>query len=244
MKPNQDLYDITSGVLLGMRNVLREAQPDIVLVHGDTTTCFAASLAAFYEGIPIGHVEAGLRTGNMRAPFPEEANRSLVGRLAESALRANSTCAGEPARGKRPGQPDSGYGKHGHRCIADRTGKAEKTSLRVLDGTLRLQPYLQAKQRRTYNSHHRTSSGEFRTRFRRLVQSHQGSGTEPPRMVDDLPGALKSERPRTCESSSVGISQYSPNRTTGLPTLRVADDSGGSDTDGFRRHTGRGAVSG
>ena len=82
MKTGQDLYDITSRVLLGMREVLREAKPDIVLVHGDTTTCFAAALAAFYEGIKIGHVEAGLRTGDMTAPFPEEANRSLVGRLA------------------------------------------------------------------------------------------------------------------------------------------------------------------
>jgi UDP-N-acetylglucosamine 2-epimerase (non-hydrolysing) len=81
MKPGQDLFDITSRVLLGMRDVLRELKPDVVLVHGDTTTCFAAGLAAFYEGIPVGHVEAGLRTGNMQAPFPEEANRSLVGRI-------------------------------------------------------------------------------------------------------------------------------------------------------------------
>ena len=82
MAPNQDLFDITAKVLTGMRDVLRQAKPDIVLVHGDTTTCFAASLAAFYENIKIGHVEAGLRTGNLKAPFPEEANRSLVGRLA------------------------------------------------------------------------------------------------------------------------------------------------------------------
>ena len=83
MAPNQDLYDITSKVLLGLRDVLKQAQPDLVLVHGDTTTCFAASLAAFYAGIKIGHVEAGLRTGNLKAPFPEEANRTLVGRLAD-----------------------------------------------------------------------------------------------------------------------------------------------------------------
>lgn len=83
MAPNQDLFDITSKVLLGLRDVLKQAKPDIVLVHGDTTTCFAAGLAAFYENIKIGHIEAGLRTGNMRAPFPEEANRSLVGRLAD-----------------------------------------------------------------------------------------------------------------------------------------------------------------
>jgi len=82
MKSNQNLYDITCGALLGIRQVLTDARPDIVLVHGDTTTCFAASLAAFYEGIPLAHVEAGLRTGDLRAPYPEEANRSLVGRLA------------------------------------------------------------------------------------------------------------------------------------------------------------------
>ncbi|OAI21361.1 UDP-N-acetyl glucosamine 2-epimerase [Methylomonas lenta] len=83
MAPNQDLYDITSKVLLGLRDVLQQAKPDIVLVHGDTTTCFAAGLAAFYQGIKIGHVEAGLRTGNLKAPFPEEANRTLVGRLTD-----------------------------------------------------------------------------------------------------------------------------------------------------------------
>jgi len=83
MAPNQDLFDITSKVLLGLRDVLREAKPDVVLVHGDTTTCFTAGLAAFYENIKIGHIEAGLRTGNLRAPFPEEANRTLVGRIAD-----------------------------------------------------------------------------------------------------------------------------------------------------------------
>lgn len=82
MRPNQDLFDITSRILLGLREVLDDYQPDLVLVHGDTTTCFAVSLAAFYKQIAVGHVEAGLRTGDMLAPFPEEANRSLVGRLA------------------------------------------------------------------------------------------------------------------------------------------------------------------
>lgn len=82
MKAGQDLYDITSGVLLGLRDVLKEFQPDMVLVHGDTATTFAASLAAFYQQIPVGHVEAGLRTGNLYSPWPEEANRVLTGRLA------------------------------------------------------------------------------------------------------------------------------------------------------------------
>lgn len=82
MQPGQDLYDITSKVLLGLREVFAEFKPDVVLVHGDTATTFAASLAAFYQQIPVGHVEAGLRTGDMYSPWPEEANRVLTGRLA------------------------------------------------------------------------------------------------------------------------------------------------------------------
>lgn len=82
MKQGQDLYDVTSRVLLGMRDVLNEVQPDIVLVHGDTTTSTAAALAAFYQQIPVGHVEAGLRTHNIYSPWPEEMNRQLTGRIA------------------------------------------------------------------------------------------------------------------------------------------------------------------
>jgi UDP-N-acetylglucosamine 2-epimerase (non-hydrolysing) len=82
MKDDQDLYDITSKVLLGVRDVLEEEKPDMILVHGDTTTCFAGTLAGFYAQIPVGHVEAGLRTGNLMAPFPEEANRVMTSRLA------------------------------------------------------------------------------------------------------------------------------------------------------------------
>lgn len=82
MKQGQDLYDVTSRVLLGMRDVLREVSPDVVLVHGDTTTSTAAALAAFYQQIPVGHVEAGLRTHNIYSPWPEEMNRLLTGRLA------------------------------------------------------------------------------------------------------------------------------------------------------------------
>lgn len=82
MKQGQDLYDVTSRVLLGMRDVLREEQPDVVLVHGDTTTSMTAALAAFYQQIPVGHVEAGLRTHNIYSPWPEEMNRLMTGRIA------------------------------------------------------------------------------------------------------------------------------------------------------------------
>ena len=81
MQANQDLYDVTSRVLVGMRDVLKEVQPDVVLVHGDTTTSTAAALAAFYQQIPVGHVEAGLRTGNIYSPWPEEMNRLMTGRI-------------------------------------------------------------------------------------------------------------------------------------------------------------------
>ncbi len=104
MLAGQDLFDITTRAMLGLRDVLRKTKPDLVLVHGDTTSCFAGALAAFYEGIEVGHVEAGLRTGDLKAPFPEEANRTLVGRLAalhfaptqtarENLLRENITDA-------------------------------------------------------------------------------------------------------------------------------------------------------
>lgn len=81
MKQGQDLYDVTSRVLLGMRDVLQESKPDIVLVHGDTTTSTASALAAFYQQIPVGHVEAGLRTHNIYSPWPEEMNRLITSRI-------------------------------------------------------------------------------------------------------------------------------------------------------------------
>lgn len=83
MKQGQDLYDVTARVLSGMRDVLNKCKPDVVLVHGDTTTSTAAALAAFYQQIPVGHVEAGLRTHNIYSPWPEEMNRQITGRIAE-----------------------------------------------------------------------------------------------------------------------------------------------------------------
>lgn len=81
MKQGQDLYDITSNVLVGLRDIYKQVHPDLVLVHGDTTTSMAAALAAYYQQIPVGHVEAGLRTHNIYSPWPEEINRQLIGRI-------------------------------------------------------------------------------------------------------------------------------------------------------------------
>ena len=102
MRPGQDLFDVTSQVLLGLRDVLREFRPDRVLVHGDTTTTLAASLAAFYEKIPVGHVEAGLRTGNIYSPWPEEINRRVAGSIADlhfaPTSKARDNLLGEDAK--------------------------------------------------------------------------------------------------------------------------------------------------
>ena len=91
MKPGQDLFDVTENVLSGMKRVLSDFNPDIVLVHGDTTTTSACSLAAFYNKIKIGHIEAGLRTGNIYSPWPEEANRKITGVLADYHFAPTST---------------------------------------------------------------------------------------------------------------------------------------------------------
>lgn len=82
MKPGQDLFDVTAAVLVAMRDVIRDQRPDVVLVHGDTSTTLATSMAAFYAGVPVGHVEAGLRTHDLNAPFPEEFNRQVTGKVA------------------------------------------------------------------------------------------------------------------------------------------------------------------
>ena len=82
MRPGQDLFDVTSSVLLGMRDVIRREKPDVLLVHGDTSTTLATAMAGFYAGVPVGHVEAGLRTHDLQAPFPEEFNRQTAGKIA------------------------------------------------------------------------------------------------------------------------------------------------------------------
>ena len=91
MKKGQDLYDITSKVLLGLRDIFKQTHPDLVLVHGDTTTSMAAALAAYYQQIPVGHVEAGLRTYNIYSPWPEEINRQLIGRISNYNFSPTST---------------------------------------------------------------------------------------------------------------------------------------------------------
>jgi UDP-N-acetylglucosamine 2-epimerase (non-hydrolysing) len=102
MKDGQDLYDVTTRVLIGMRDVLRLYKPDVVLVHGDTTTSFAVSLAAFYEKISIGHVEAGLRTWNLKSPWPEEANRQLTDVIADFYFAPTKTSSDNLLKEGRP----------------------------------------------------------------------------------------------------------------------------------------------
>lgn len=93
MKPGQDLFDVTAAVLLGMRPVLAEHRPDVMLVHGDTTTALGAAIAGFYAGVDVGHVEAGLRTHDVRSPFPEEFNRQVAGKIARFHFAPTATSA-------------------------------------------------------------------------------------------------------------------------------------------------------
>jgi UDP-N-acetylglucosamine 2-epimerase (non-hydrolysing) len=102
MKQGQDLFDVTSRVLMGMRDVIRDFKPDVVLVHGDTTTTFAVSVAAFYEKVKIGHVEAGLRTWNLQSPWPEEANRQLTDVLADYYFAPTETSSENLKKEGRP----------------------------------------------------------------------------------------------------------------------------------------------
>ena len=87
MKQSQDLTDVTSSILVGMRDIISQVKPDIVLVHGDTSTTLAAAMAAFYAKVPVGHVEAGLRTNNIHEPYPEEFNRQVVSKISRWHLR-------------------------------------------------------------------------------------------------------------------------------------------------------------
>lgn len=114
MRPGQDLSDVTSAVLLGMRAVFAKVTPDIVLVHGDTATTFAASLAAYYHRVPVGHVEAGLRTHDLYSPWPEEANRKLTGALAELHFAPTE---GSASNLRREGVTDSAISVTGNTVI-------------------------------------------------------------------------------------------------------------------------------
>ena len=123
MKQGQDLYDVTARVLTEMRDVLNKAKPDVVLVHGDTTTSTAAALAAFYQQIPVGHVEAGLRTHNIYSPWPEEMNRQITGRIASwnfaPTLLSKENLLAEQEKsvdGRCAGGQDNRNREYGHRC--------------------------------------------------------------------------------------------------------------------------------
>ncbi len=116
MQANQDLFHITSSCLTGMKKVLDSAKPDVVLVQGDTSTTFAAALAAFYCRIPVGHVEAGLRTGEkVLTRFPEEMNRRMTSSSFGLSLRPDIGFGGEPAQGKLPRFADLQHGQYEHR---------------------------------------------------------------------------------------------------------------------------------
>ena len=121
MKQGQDLYDVTARILTGMREVLNECAPDMVLVHGDTATSTAAALSAFYKQIPVGHVEAGLRTHDIYSPWPEEMNRQLTGRIATLHFSPTETSRGNLLR---EAVVDKNISVTGNTVIDESQGKA------------------------------------------------------------------------------------------------------------------------
>ena len=127
MRPNQTLSGLTARAIEAIDGYLAAERPDLVLVQGDTTTVFCASLAAFYRHVPIGHVEAGLRTGDLTAPWPEEANRVLTSRLARLHFAPTATSRENLLREGTPGRCHFGDGKHRHRCAVHR-GRARSAA--------------------------------------------------------------------------------------------------------------------
>ena len=116
MRPNQALPDLTAQILTSLIPILDSEKPDWILVQGDTTTVMTAALAAFYRGIHVGHVEAGLRTGDKHQPFPEEINRRLTSVLADLHFAPTELSREEPAQRRDSGGPGTGHGEYGHRC--------------------------------------------------------------------------------------------------------------------------------
>ena len=173
MKPSQTLESITAGILAGMADVLREAKPDLVLVHGDTSTCFATSLAAFYAKIPVGHVEAGLRSFDRWSPFPEEMNRRMVGQLAELHFAPTAqNCANLAAEGITRGVYVTGNTVIDAFAYTVRDGYTfADEKLRAIDFTAPGKRYI------TLTAHRRENQGEGIASICRAVR----------RVVDDHP---------------------------------------------------------
>ncbi|SEM43999.1 non-hydrolyzing UDP-N-acetylglucosamine 2-epimerase [Halomonas caseinilytica] len=174
MKPGQDLNDVTTGILQGMKGVLEDFRPDIVLVHGDTATTFATTLACYYQQIPVGHVEAGLRTGNLYSPWPEEGNRKLTGALA--ALHFAPTNTSRDNLLKEGVAPDSVYvtGNTVVDALLDVTGKLEDDARLAADQRARF-PMLDDNKRLILVTGHRRESfgGGFENICRALAETAQ-----------------------------------------------------------------------
>ena len=191
MTPGQDLTGVTGAVLSGMREVLAEAKPDRVLVQGDTTTVLATALAAFYARIPVGHVEAGLRTGDMSAPWPEEMNRRLADALSDRHYAPTETAR---RRLLDEGLPDAGIVVTGNTVIdallhvVDRlTGDPEL----VRGGWYKAAASGAGEKA---HSRHGTPEGELRRRVRGDLQGHR-SDQQARRRGDRLSGASESQSP-------------------------------------------------
>jgi UDP-N-acetylglucosamine 2-epimerase (non-hydrolysing) len=197
MQPGQGLTEITCRILEGLKPVLESFKPDVVLVHGDTTTTMAASLAAFYQRIPVGHVEAGLRTGDLSSPWPE-GNRTLTGHLATYHFAPTETSRQNLLRENIADNRITVTGNTvidalfwvRDRVLSDEALHNELTALSL------------PRQRQEDDSGHRTPSGKLWPRFRANLPCAGGDRREQSGRTDRLSGAFESERQRTGEAHS------------------------------------------
>jgi len=240
MAPAQDLYDVTTRIMLGLREVLREEKPDTILVHGDTATTFAASLAAFYEQIPVGHVEAGLRTGNLYSPWPEEANRKLTGVLA--AYHFAPTATSQQALIKES-VPERAIHITGNTVIdallmvRDRID-ADSDLKAQLESEL---PYGLSRKMVLVTGHRRESFGGG---FERICKALAELAKAYPDTDIVYPVHLNPnvQEPVKRILSRLGNVYLIP--PPGLPAIRITHEQGPCDSHGFRRHPGRGSIPG
>lgn len=227
MKPGQDMTAVTAGILSGMQGVLQQFQPDYVLVHGDTATTLAASLAAYYQRIPVGHVEAGLRTGDIYSPWPEEANRKLTGALAQIHFAPTDT---SKANLLGEGVPASAIVVTGNTVIDALLTITEniKNDLALRQKLEASFPYLRTDRRVILITGHRRES--FGAGFERICESVCRCGGISKRRFH-LSRAPESQCAGTSHPSTSRSEERLPDRTTGLPAICLPDDAGSHHSD-------------
>ena len=240
MQPGQGLTEITCRILEGLKPILAEFKPDVVLVHGDTTTTLATSLAAFYQRIPVGHVEAGLRTGDLYSPWPEEANRTLTGHLAMYHFSPTETSRQNLLR---ENVADSRIFITGNTVIDALLWVRDQV---MSSDTLRSElaanyPFIDPDKKMILVTGHRRES--FGRGFEEICHALADIATTH-QDIDCLSGASQPERQRAGQSHSGACEKCHSDQSPGVFTVCLADEPRLADFDRLRRHSGRSAFAG